>query len=464
MTASMARPLRLGLPKGRVFADTRRNCAALGITLRPGVLRYRTTVADRPLTVHLLKIQDIARLLAADLLDLGVTGDEWLMENDVPRHQRSIETGSYRARLCLLTACSDTRPLRELRSVATPYPLLARQVLADVAGQAAILPVTGSTEALVPDVADAALDVVESGASAGANELTVRAEFGAVTTHLVRSRSCPPEVAELVGATLATSGGRATMSLFPPAAAAGASMRAAAIPPDLRFAAARALAAPGTVVTVNDVLLHARPSTPAEVELPPYLRFTDRDAVVSASSPTGEDDLLALLDAALAGSATGPWATAVITLSVVDAAFRELDLWPGNIYFAGVGALGVALDLVAGLEPRPRDPGEAEQTLRALNGLELVYLFPVAPKFRNGAYDGEIQYRLNGWGRALARRLAAGEGGRARTETARRHLTAHLQAHRAQYAAALDGLDVTRQEYAGDPFSRTSALPLPVLV
>ena len=48
--------------------------------------------------------------------------------------------------------------------------------------------------------------------------------------------------------------------------------------------------------------------------------------------------------------------------------------------------------------------------LRELAALELVYLFPIAGKFRSGAYDGQIQYRLNGWGRALAARLTAARG------------------------------------------------------
>jgi hypothetical protein len=44
------------------------------------------------------------------------------------------------------------------------------------------------------------------------------------------------------------------------------------------------------------------------------------------------------------------------------------------------------------------------------------YLFPIAGKFRSGQYDGQVQYRLNGWGRALANRLAAGPFGTARAQ------------------------------------------------
>ena len=87
----------------------------------------------------------------------------------------------------------------------------------------------------------------------------------------------------------------------------------------------------------------------------------------------------------------------MVALDAVDRCFRESGLWPGNIYLAGAEALyGLALT-----HGRHRWLFRGPETvLRELAALELVYLFPVAGKFRSGAYDGQIQYRLNGWGRA----------------------------------------------------------------
>jgi ATP phosphoribosyltransferase len=50
--------------------------------------------------------------------------------------------------------------------------------------------VSGSSEALVPGIADASLDVVETGTSAALNGLVIRESFERVTTHLVRSDEC----------------------------------------------------------------------------------------------------------------------------------------------------------------------------------------------------------------------------------------------------------------------------------
>jgi ATP phosphoribosyltransferase len=94
--------------------------------------------------------------------------------------------------VCLLMADDDPRPPRSIRSVATPYPNLARGLLRGVAPDAEVIAVNGSTEALVPDIADASLDLVETGTSAALNSLVVRRSFNYVTTHLARSGLCNP--------------------------------------------------------------------------------------------------------------------------------------------------------------------------------------------------------------------------------------------------------------------------------
>jgi ATP phosphoribosyltransferase len=182
--------IRLGLPKGRMASDSDRLCGALGIKVRAGVLSYRGMVESRPVCVYLMKAPDVARLLSKNLLDLGLTGDEWLLEAGVSPDRRCFEARSYEASVCLLMARGDHRPPSHIRSVATPYPNVARSLLRGVAPGAEILAVSGSTEALVPDMADACVEVVETGASAALNALVIHLTFGYVTTHLVRSERC----------------------------------------------------------------------------------------------------------------------------------------------------------------------------------------------------------------------------------------------------------------------------------
>ena len=175
-------------------SEADRFCSALGVKAKPGVLSYKTAVGRLEVTIFLMKAPDVAHLLRRNLLDLGLTGDEWLMETGAPANRRCFETRSYEASVCLLMAEADPRPLRRIRSVATPYPNLARDLLSEIAPVSEIMAVSGSSEALVPDIADACLDVVETGASAALNALAIRKSFEHVTTHLVRSEECDPRV------------------------------------------------------------------------------------------------------------------------------------------------------------------------------------------------------------------------------------------------------------------------------
>jgi ATP phosphoribosyltransferase len=184
--------IRLGLPKGRMAPESDRFCNALGVKVRPGVLSYRTTAKGLDIAVFLVKAPDVARLLRRNLLDLGLTGDEWLMESGSGPDCRCFEARSYMASICLLMAEGDPRPSWSIQSVVTPYPNLARRLLGKIAPGSEVMAVNGSTEALVPGIADAGLDVVETGTSAALNSLVVRESFDQVTTHLVRSEACDP--------------------------------------------------------------------------------------------------------------------------------------------------------------------------------------------------------------------------------------------------------------------------------
>jgi ATP phosphoribosyltransferase len=198
--------LSLGLPKGRVLKKTHALCKAIGIALRPRVLSYRANIAGHDLCVYFLKLQDIGRLLAADLLDLGVTGDEWLLEAGIPSNQRCAVFDWYQARLCLLTAKADHREFKQLHRLVTPYPRTAACLLMPIVPGAEILSVTGSTESLVPGIADGAIDLVETGNSAAANDLAIRLDFLGVTTRMARSRKCDQDLAVIIAAQLADCG------------------------------------------------------------------------------------------------------------------------------------------------------------------------------------------------------------------------------------------------------------------
>lgn len=242
---------------------------------------------------------------------------------------------------------------------------------------------------------------------------------------------------------------------------------AASIAPDLRFGVAGLLADPPAGAELADgVMIRTEGCLPLSPPIPRYLRYAHREAVLVTNGVGSLGELESCLSEyvhALADS--GGWGdlgAAVIALDAVDSCFRAVGLWTGNIYLAGPEALPVVLDLVkedAGLLPRGPEP-----VLRELAALELAYLFPVAGKFRAGAYDGQIQYRLNGWGRALAKRLSAGTSGASRANLYQRAIAQHLAHECQRYRSFLGDLDVGRQDYYGNKLDGARALPIPVLV
>jgi hypothetical protein len=242
-------------------------------------------------------------------------------------------------------------------------------------------------------------------------------------------------------------------------------MPAASIAPDLRFAATGALADPGGAVPIGDMALRAEGHFSRSSAIPLYLRYADRDAVIVVDGIDGADELETRLaehirTTAEAG-ALDDLSTAVIALDAVDRCFRESGLWPANIYLAGAGTLAAVLHLAQVPEFVHRKP---EAVLRELAALELAYLFPVAGKFRSGGYDSQVQYRLNGWGRALAARLTAGRAGAAHSRVLRLKIGRHLATDGWRYASFLGGLDVARQHYHRNLLEAALALPIPVLV
>ena len=239
---------------------------------------------------------------------------------------------------------------------------------------------------------------------------------------------------------------------------------AASIPPDLRFSVADILAHPAACDLIGDVTLRAQGCLPPWPAFPRYLRYADRETVIIADGidePAELEACLAQVIKEISGSGSfNDLDAAVVALDAVDRCFRESGLWVGNIYLAGAETLRLALD-VMGDAPLFRGP---EPVLRELAALELVYLFPIASKFRSGAYDGQVQYRLNGWGRALATRLTTAPAGSAQAGGYRQELSAHLAHEFERYGSFLNQLDVTSQDYIGNRLDDALTLPIPVLV
>lgn len=81
-----------------------------------------------------------------------------------------------------------------------------------------------------------------------------------------------------------------------------------------------------------------------------------------------------------------------------------------------------------------------------------------------GVRHGQVQFRLNGWGRALAGRMAGTQRGAERVTVSRRLISDHLAADFERYESFLSQFDVARQHYGDDRLEDALSPPIPVLV
>ena len=175
--------LSLVLPKGSLEKATLELFDAADLAVRRGSERdYRASVDDPRIdSVMFLRPQEIPRYVEQGLFDLGITGRDWIAETDsdvasVCELEYSKATANP-VRVILAVpkehAAQTGADLPDGVRVSTEYPELTRRYF-DAAGvKAVIVPSYGATEAKVPDIVDAIVDVTETGSSLRAHGLRI---------------------------------------------------------------------------------------------------------------------------------------------------------------------------------------------------------------------------------------------------------------------------------------------------
>jgi ATP phosphoribosyltransferase len=165
--------LRLVLPKGSLEKATLELFAAadLGL-LRHSDVDYRAEIDDpRVDEVRILRPQEIPVYVAEGTFDLGITGRDWIEETGA--EVVSLGTLAYSkataAPIKVVLAVADGSAVRAIEDlpagarVSTEYPELTRRALEKRGVHADIRLSYGATEAKVPDIADAVVEITETG-------------------------------------------------------------------------------------------------------------------------------------------------------------------------------------------------------------------------------------------------------------------------------------------------------------
>ncbi len=165
--------LRLVLPKGSLERATLELFDAADLAVRRASdVDYRGTIDDPRISeVRILRPQEIAGYVAEGLFDLGVTGRDWIEETGsdvVSLGELHYSKATARPIKVVLAVAADSAvqvagDLPPGARVSTEYPGLTARYLAKHGVDAQILLSYGATEAKIPEIADAVVEITETG-------------------------------------------------------------------------------------------------------------------------------------------------------------------------------------------------------------------------------------------------------------------------------------------------------------
>jgi len=172
--------LKLGIPKGSLENATIDLFRRAGFNIATSSRSYFPAVDDPELECMLIRAQEMARYVEDGVLDAGLTGRDWVEENEA-----QVETvadliyakqsfGKVRWVLAAPEA-SAYRTVQDLKGkvIATELVSTTRRYLASKGVQAKVEFSWGATEVKPPELADAIVEVTETGSSLRANKLRI---------------------------------------------------------------------------------------------------------------------------------------------------------------------------------------------------------------------------------------------------------------------------------------------------
>ena len=182
-----AYPIRLALPKGRMYQGVVDLLAQAGIRLRAGAREYRPCLSLPDYEVKLLKPHNIVEMLHIGSRDIGFAGADWAAELDVETVEL-LDTGLDP--VCLVAAAphellvDGQLPDRSL-IIASEYERLTRKWMTLRGNGDRFVRSYGATEVFPPEDADCIVDNTATGSTLKANGLYIVDELMRSSTRLL---------------------------------------------------------------------------------------------------------------------------------------------------------------------------------------------------------------------------------------------------------------------------------------
>ena len=187
--------LVLGLPKGSLQDATFLMMKKAGFSVSVGSRSYIPSIDDPELQGRLVRAQEISRYVEHGMLDAGITGYDWILENgsDVVEVAELIyaKQGLRPVRWVLAVPNdSKIKSVKDLQGkrIATEAVGLTRRYLKKNKVNAEVEFSWGATEVKAPELVDAIVEITETGSSLRANNLRIVETVLESTTRLIANR------------------------------------------------------------------------------------------------------------------------------------------------------------------------------------------------------------------------------------------------------------------------------------
>ena len=195
MSEKTTNKLRLGLPKGSLQESTFALLAKAGWKLSSSSRSYIPRVDDSELELRLIRAQEISRYVEHGFLDAGLTGADWIAENDsdvqvVAEIAYSKQTTNPARWVLAVPNDSPIKSVKDLQGkrIATELVEATRRWLKKNDVQAEVEFSWGATEVKAPELVDAIVELTETGSSLKANNLRIVDELIQSFPHLIANK------------------------------------------------------------------------------------------------------------------------------------------------------------------------------------------------------------------------------------------------------------------------------------
>ncbi len=172
--------IKFALPKGSLQQATLNLMEKAGFVFKVGAREYSAECDDPEISAVLIRPQETPRYVAEGVFDAGITGLDWIKENDVDVVE--VETLNYSKSsfrpvkwVVAVPIDSPIKSVKDLQGkrIATEVINLAKNYLASKGVQAEVEFSWGATEVKPPQLADAIIELTETGSSLAANNLRI---------------------------------------------------------------------------------------------------------------------------------------------------------------------------------------------------------------------------------------------------------------------------------------------------